>query len=92
MVARAEGSSSWLDLEMILDRTAQVVVVEVGIDFGGEDIFVTQKLLHLADIGSARQQMGGEGVAEGVRAYLLVDARTQGRLLYDGEYHHARKA
>ena len=53
---------------------------------------MTQKLLHLADIGSARQQMGGERVAEGVRAYLLVDARTQGRLLYDGEYHHTRKA
>ena len=53
---------------------------------------MTQKLLHLADIGSARQQMGGEGVAEGVRAYLLVDACTQGRLLYDGEYHPAREA
>ena len=81
-----------LQPHMLFHCLAEVRVVEVGVDFGGEGIFVTQKLLHLADIGSARQQMGGEGVAEGVRAYLLVDARTQGRLFYDGEYHHARKS
>ena len=81
-----------LQPHMLLHCLAEVGVVEVGVNLGREDIFVTQKLLHLADIGSACQQMGGEGVAEGVRAYLLVDARTQGRLFYDGEYHHARKA
>ena len=79
-------------MHMAVYRVAQMGCVEMGVNLGCEDIFVTQKLLHLADIGSARQQMGGERVAEGVRAYLLVDARTQGRLLYDGEYHHARKA
>ena len=79
-------------LHMLLHCLAEVGVVEVGVNLGCEDVFVTEQFLHLADIGSARQQMGGEGVAEGVRAYLLVNARTQGRLLYNGEYHHTRKA
>ena len=53
---------------------------------------MTQELLHLADIGAASQQMGGEGVAEGVGANLLVDACALGSLLDDGVYHHAREA
>lgn len=53
---------------------------------------MTQEFLHLADICAASQQMGGEGVAEGVGAYLLVDACALGCLLDDGEYHHAREA
>ena len=64
----------------------------MGVNLGGEYVFVPQQLLHLADIGAALKKMGGEGVAESVRAYLLVDARTQGSLLYDGEYHHARES
>ena len=42
-------------LHMLLHCLAEVGVVEVGVYLGREDIFVTQKLLHLADIGSARQ-------------------------------------
>ena len=64
----------------------------MGVDFGGEDVFVTQQLLHLADIRSARQKVGGEGVAQGVGTDFLVDASALGCLLDDGEYHHAREA
>lgn len=55
MVARAEGSSQGLDLEMILDRTAQVVVVEVGIDFGRRDVAMTEQNLHLSNIRAAHK-------------------------------------
>ena len=51
---------------------------------------MTQKLLHLADIGSARQQMGGEGVAEGVWTDGFLEPRLLGQLLDDVEHRDAR--
>ena len=36
----------------------------VGIDHGGAYIFVTEELLHGADVVAALEQMGGEGMAE----------------------------
>ena len=77
---------------MLLQRLAQMVGVEVGIDLGGDDILVAQQLLHLTDAGTALQQMRGEGVAEGVGADLLVDRGALGGLLDDGEDHNAREA
>ena len=50
---------------------------------------MTQKLLHLADIGSARQQMGGEGVAEGMRADAFFEPDVVGKLFDDVENHDA---
>ena len=40
---------------------------DVGVNFGGEDAFVAQHLLHCAKIGTVLHKMGGKGVAEGVR-------------------------
>ena len=74
---------------MPFDGFAQVLVVEVRVDFGRDDVFVPQHLLHLPDRSAAFEQMRGERVAEGVGADLLVDTRAQYGLLDDREDHHA---
>ena len=76
---------------MLLQRLAQMTVVEMGINFGCEDILVAEQLLHLTNIGAALQQMRSKGVAEGVGTDFLINAGTLRRLLYDGENHHARE-
>jgi hypothetical protein len=53
---------------------AEEISVEVGVDFCGGDFFVSQHCLDGAEVGSTFQQVGGEGVAEGVGAYRFVDA------------------
>ena len=63
--------------------------VEVGVYLGGEYALVAEQFLHLTYARTALKQMRGEGVAEGVGAHLLVDARTLGGLLDDGENHYA---
>ena len=76
---------------MLLDRAPQVFAVEVGVDFGREDAFVPQHLLHLTDRGAAFQQVRRERVAEGVGADALFDPGPTGGLLEDREDHHPRK-
>jgi hypothetical protein len=41
-------------------------VEDVGVDHGGGDVAVAEELLDGADVGAVLQQVGGEGVAEGV--------------------------
>jgi hypothetical protein len=58
----------------------------VGVDHGGGHVAVAEELLDGADVGAVFQQVGGEGVAEGVaggalgdaalRAWFWVDAAT----------------
>ena len=62
---------------MLLDRAPQVLAIEVGVDFGREDAFVPQHLLHLTDRGAAFQQVRRERVAEGVvvNAPSITDAQ-----------------
>ena len=76
---------------MLLQRLAQMTVVEVGINLGCEDILVAEQLLNLSDVGTALKQMRSKGVAEGVGADFLINAGTLRRLLYDCENHHARE-
>lgn len=52
----------------------QATRVEVGVYLRGRDGFVAEQFLYLADVGPAREQVGGETVAEGVRTHLLVDS------------------
>ena len=56
--------------------------VDVGIDFRREDGLVPQHFLHDAQVGTVLDQVGGEGVAEGVRGDFFPDAGEQ-RLLLD---------
>ncbi len=75
---------------MIFDRSPQMFAVEVGVDFGREDAFVAQHLLHLTDAGAPFEQVRGERMPEAVRTDLLFDAGAGRRLPNDGEDHDAR--
>ena len=44
----------------------QIGFVQMGIDFGSGDGFVSQHLLHGPEVGTPLHQMGGKGVPEGV--------------------------
>ena len=64
--------------EVLFERMAQVVAVEVRIDFGGEDAFVSEHLLYLPDTGAPFEQVRGERVPERMRADVFVDAGALG--------------
>lgn len=65
--------------------------VEVGVYLRGRDGFVAEQFLYLADVGPAREQVGGETVAEGVRTHLLVDSGGRSGRLDGVEHHDARQ-
>ena len=54
------------------DYPSEAVPRHVGVDLGGGDVRVAKKLLHRAQIGAALQEVGGEGVAQNVRAHALA--------------------
>ena len=56
--------------------------VDVGVDLGGEDGFVAEHFLDDAEVGAVFDEVGREGVAEGVGGDFLVDACDE-RLLLD---------
>ena len=85
------GAPAPLYPEVLFERMAQVVAVEVRIDFGGEDAFVSEHLLYLPDTGAPFEQVRGERVPERMRADVFVDAGALGGLFQDREDHHARK-
>ena len=49
----------------------------MGVDHGGVHISVPHQLLDRADVLSTLQQMGSEGVTEGMRRGGLMDAARQ---------------
>ena len=60
-----------------VDRAADAVaalVEHMGVDHGRAHVFVTQKLLDGANVVARFEQVGSEGVAEGVAADALGDA------------------
>ena len=56
------------------DGALDVVVVEVGVYFGGSDAFVAEHFLYGAEVGTAFHEVGGEGVPESVGTDGLGDA------------------
>ena len=79
------GAPAPLYPEVLFERMAQVVAVEVRIDFGGEDAFVSEHLLYLPDTGAPFEQVRGERVPERMRADVFVDAGALGGLFQDQE-------
>ena len=64
---------------MILgDIFLDIVAVEVGVDFGGDDALVAEHLLNGTQIGATIDEVGGERVAEGVRTDGFGDAGLMG--------------
>lgn len=57
--------------------------VDMGVDLRGADVAVTQHHLHRAQVGPAAEQVGGKGMAQGMRADLFADAGAESRFLDD---------
>src|SRR5512136_1327946 len=55
----------------------QSILRDVGIDLGGGDVGVAQHHLDGADVRTTLQEVGGKGVAQGVRGNLLADSRSE---------------
>ena len=56
-----------------LHRLPQVICPEVGVDLGGGDACMTEKLANVIDRNSFLDETRCEGVAEGVEVEGLVD-------------------
>ena len=78
--------------EVFDDLAAEEGAVEVGVELGGADAFVAQHHLYGAQVGAAFEQVGGEGVAEGVGRYVLLEAGAGGDGLEVVEHGDAREA
>ena len=71
---------------MMLDNLgAQAVGVDMSIDFCGAYVFVAEHTLYDAQVGTALEQVGSEGVAQGVGADGLLDACLLGQFGDDVE-------
>ena len=57
---------------------AKVLVGDVGVDLGGGNVGVAEHGLNGAEIGAVHEEVGGEGVTEGVRGDVLGDAGGAG--------------
>jgi hypothetical protein len=53
----------------------------MGVDHGRLDVFVPEQFLNGPDVVPLLQEVGGEGVAEGVARRMLGDPRLTGREL-----------
>ena len=74
---------------VLYDFTSQHVPVDVCINFRSGDGLVSQHTLDGPQIGSAFQQVGGEGVAEGVRTDSFGDSGGFSQFFDDVEDHDA---
>ena len=57
---------------------------DMGIDHGGLDILMTQKLLHFSDVDPVHEEMGGKTVSEGVHGSMLWNGSLFERHTYCG--------
>jgi len=76
-----EYLSDELEVSRALDRQSGPVQ-NMGVDHGGGDIRMPQKLLHRADVVACFEQVGGKGVAQGMATYLLGDTGPQSRAFH----------
>jgi hypothetical protein len=70
----------------------QELAVDMRIDFGGGNLFMSQHLLDSKQVGSPFQQVGGEGMAERMRAHVLFDTGHFCLLLDDMKNHDPRQS
>ena len=58
-----------------------LLVCNVRINLRGGDTGVSQHRLHRANVGATHEQVGGKGMAQGVRRDVFGDARLNGIVL-----------
>lgn len=56
------------------DDLFEVVSIDMRVDFGGGDAFVSQHFLNCPKVGSSFYQMRCKRVPEGMRAYVFMDS------------------
>lgn len=61
---------------MVVDL-AEAAAGDVGVDLGGGEAGVAEEFLDGAEVGAVFQQVGGEGVAEGVGADVVLGAGSE---------------
>ena len=86
-----EKSILLISRKVLQNLIPKKAAINVGIDFGCTDAFVSQHGLNGAQVGSALQQVGGKTVSEGVGRDGLLDARLFGVDLDIMEYSDARQ-
>lgn len=60
-------------MEAIVD-VAKMGVGDVGVDLSGADVGVAEERLDRAEVGAVDEEVGGEGVAEGVGGNVFGNA------------------
>ena len=84
MASRLIMSVGRMELE---DSLAQVLDIDVGINLGGGDVFVSEQLLDDTQVGTVLEKMRSERVSERVGRDGLVDSCRSGEAFDDGEDH-----
>lgn len=74
---------------MFNDLTPQHIPVDMGINFGCCDGLVSQHTLYGTQVRASFQQVGSEGMTEGVRADIFGDTGFLRQLLYQVKNHDA---
>ena len=81
-----EAKDSPLVSGMVLnDFGSQAMDIDMGVDLGGRRIIKKEHTLYDAQVGTALEQVGSEGVAQGVGADGLLDACLLGQFGDDVE-------
>ena len=57
-----------------VNRLFEVFRIQVGINLGGGDAFVAEHILYGFEVGATFHEVGGKGMAKGVRADVLLNA------------------
>ena len=65
--------------------------VDMCINLCRSDAFMPQHGLYHTEVRTSFEKVCGKGVAEGMRAYILLDSGFGDKLFYHVEYHYARK-
>ena len=73
---------------IIEDGLSEEFCIDVGINLGGENGFVTEHFLNGTKVGSHFDEVGGKGVAEGVGTNGFVDACFGGEVFDDVKNHN----
>ena len=68
---------------IIEDGLSEEFCIDVGINLGGENGFVTEHFLNGTEVGAHFDEVGGKGVAEGVGTNGFVDACFGGEVFDD---------
>lgn len=73
----------------LVQHLPQVIPIEMGVDLGGGDAFVSQHFLDGTQVGTTFDKVGGKTVPEGVRADVFLEPDTLNLFFDDEKYHHA---